>query len=276
VDPVDEAPSTQPAETGTVEVLDATSEVAAPVEPADSGEQTEPAEVAALAEAKPAPPSLSPSECAQALKARFPALFAGAPKPLKLRIQADIQARAPGEFSRQSLSGFLRRYTGSTGYLMALARAPHRLDLDGQATDPISEEHRKAAQEELARRRQLNEARRAEEVAEQEDQLQRRRNRATLLRDFERTTLTEANFSALKGLSVEELHSILERARADAAEAPPAPAARPASSDRAGDERPRGSFRGATGEPRAAGPRPPREPQGARAPHGNAPGPRRR
>jgi hypothetical protein len=33
------------------------------------------------------------------LKALFPALFAGAPKPLKLRIQLDIQARAPGSFS---------------------------------------------------------------------------------------------------------------------------------------------------------------------------------
>jgi sRNA-binding protein len=166
-------------------------------------------------------PHLNPAECAQALKARFPALFAGPPKPLKLRVQADIQARAPGVFTKQSLSGFLRRYTGSTGYLMALTRAPQRLDLDGQASEAVSEEHRLAAQEELARRRQLSENKRAEEMAEQADQLQRRRNRATLLRDFERTTLTESNFAALKGLAVDEMHGILERARSEAAEMPP-------------------------------------------------------
>jgi sRNA-binding protein len=164
---------------------------------------------------------LTPAECAQALKARFPALFAGPAKPLKLRIQADIQARAPGVFTKQSLSGFLRRHTGSTGYLIALTRAPQRLDLDGQASEAVSEEHRLAAQEELARRRQSSENKRAEELAAQADQLQRRRNRATLLRDFERTTLTESNFAALKGLAVDEMRGILERARTEAAEMPP-------------------------------------------------------
>src|SRR5262249_17742542 len=44
------------------------------------------------------------------LKAMFPALFSNPPKPLKLRIQADIQQRAPGTFTRPQLSAFLRRY----------------------------------------------------------------------------------------------------------------------------------------------------------------------
>ena len=42
--------------------------------------------------------------CAAELKARFPALFGGASRPLKLQIQADIQARAPGVFTRRELS----------------------------------------------------------------------------------------------------------------------------------------------------------------------------
>ena len=47
---------------------------------------------------------MSPAACAQQLAERFPALFAGKPKPLKLRIQADIQERAPGVFTKQALS----------------------------------------------------------------------------------------------------------------------------------------------------------------------------
>ncbi|MBN8511186.1 MAG: prop effector ProQ, partial [Burkholderiales bacterium] len=63
-----------------------------------------------------ATPPADPDACAAALRARFPALFGGAPKPLKLRIQADIQARAPGVFTKAALSAFLRRHTGRHGY----------------------------------------------------------------------------------------------------------------------------------------------------------------
>ncbi|HSI49317.1 MAG TPA: ProQ/FINO family protein [Ideonella sp.] len=169
---------------------------------------------AAGANAKPAPVPMSPAECAQALKSRFPALFAGAPRPLKLRIQADIQARAPGVFTRQSLSAFLRRHTGSTSYLIALSRAKTRFDLDGQPADELSDEHRQAALDELARRRGITQQRR-----EVEDQ--QRRDRFNLLRDFEHTTLTEPNFCALKGLTPEALHATLAQARQELTEAPP-------------------------------------------------------
>ncbi|MFZ2988925.1 ProQ/FINO family protein, partial [Ideonella sp.] len=165
--------------------------------------------------AAPAAAPMTPAECAQQLKQRFPGLFAGGAKPLKLRVQADIQARAPGVFTKQALSAFLRRHTGSTSYLIALSRASHRFDLDGAQADALSDEHRQAALDELARRRSLNEDRRAEEE-------QQRRNRATLLRDFEHTTLTEANFCALKGVSAEELPGLLAIAREEAA-AQPAP-----------------------------------------------------
>ena len=48
---------------------------------------------------EPPPAGLSPAACALELKQRFPALFSGAAKPLKLRIQVDIQERAPGVFT---------------------------------------------------------------------------------------------------------------------------------------------------------------------------------
>jgi hypothetical protein len=168
----------------------------------------------------PSPPGSSAADCAQQLRRLFPALFDGPPRPLKLRIQADIQQRAPGTFARKALSAFLHRHTGSTAYLNALVRGRDRLDLDGQPAGEISDEHRQAASDELARRRANHEARR-----QLEDGL--RRHRATVLRDFESTTLTRANFCALKGIPAEALDGLLEQARREAAEArPPARAER--------------------------------------------------
>ena len=95
---------------------------------------------------------------------RFPALFApGAPKPIKLRIQADIQQRAPGAFTRKQLSVFLHRHTTATAYLRALAASAQRFDLDGADAGEVSAEHREAAVAELERRRQRVMARREAE-----------------------------------------------------------------------------------------------------------------
>lgn len=205
------------------------------------------------------------------LKALFPALFAGGAKPLKLRVQSDIQQRAPGQFTKAQLSAFLRRYTGGTGYLIALTRAKTRFDLDGQPAGELSDEHRVAAQEELTRRRGISDARRAEED-------RGRQERAQLLRDFSRTTLTPANFCALKGLSQEQLEAQLKLAREEEAQQPP----RPERNDRPprggeqrrgggprGDGHPGGPGQGPRGDrPRRDGPgrpndgrRPPRQPR---------------
>ena len=181
------------------------------VEPAPAEPETAAAPPVAVAD-------LSPAACAQQLKQRFPALFVGAPKPLKLRIQVDIQQRAPGIFTKQALSAFFRRYTGSTAYLIAVSKARQRFDLDGQPNGELSDEHRQLALDELARRRGNNESRLALEE-------QQRRNRATLLHDFQATTLTPANFCALKGIAVDELDGYLATARrefeARAQQAPP-------------------------------------------------------
>jgi ProP effector len=175
----------------------------------------------------PAPRAMDPAACAAKLKALFPALFTGSPKPLKLRIQIDIQQRAPSVFPKTTLSAFFRRYTGSTGYLLAVAKGKNRFDLDGQPAGELSEEHRLLAQTELTRRRTNTESRVALED-------QQRRNRATLLHDFERTTLTPSNFCALKNIEPEALEGYLETARREARERSQAQAAPP---DR-GAERP--------------------------------------
>lgn len=220
---------------------------------------------------------MSPNECAQALKQRFPALFGGPVKPLKLRIQADIQERAPGVFTKRVLSAFLRRHTGATSYLIAITRAPHRFDLDGQPAGEISEEHRQVAAEELARRRTLRQEREQQEEAA-------RRERAQLLRDFERSPLTPANFCALKGLAPEALEAQLALAREEAAARPPLPPAGPRRDDRREGRPPRDAreARGPQDAPAPRGPRGERGEHGARQPDRRGergrrppPGPRR-
>ncbi|HEY0957341.1 MAG TPA: ProQ/FinO family protein, partial [Roseateles sp.] len=197
--------------------------------PPEADAPAAPAEAAAVA----APAAATPVADATAeLKALFPALFTGKPKPVKLRIQADIQERAPGKFSKAQLSAFLRRHTGSTGYLIALTQAKTRFDLDGQPAGEISEEHLTAAKEELARRKGLKQEREQAEQQQQQLEAQQRRNRGQLLWDFERTTLTEANFCVLKGVQPEELQGLLEIARKERVEAPPAPPREPRRDDR--------------------------------------------
>lgn len=246
--PADAAAS--PAESGNGKVEPA-ADNASPDAAPDSATEATPAKIAR---------DLSPAACAELLKQRFPALFAGQPKPLKLRIQADIAQRAPGVFSKASMSAFFRRYTGSTGYLIALGKASQRFDLDGQPAGELSEEHRQLARDELTRRRQVTREReqqvQVQQQAQQAELLQARQTRLALLRDFDRTTLTPANFCALKGLTAEALEPLLAQARLDAAEAPPPRAWQP-------DERrgPRADDRDSRGGPRPA--RPDQRPAGA-------------
>jgi sRNA-binding protein len=266
-----------------------------PMPPAASPETHEATNPVATAADGAAPPavaapaaspaaSMTPAQCGQRLAELFPALFAGAPKPLKLRVHADIQARAPGVFGKAVLSAFMRRYTNSTAYLNAVARGTHRIGLDGEPAGEIAPEHRQAALDELARRRERHaaqraaerEATRAAERAEHEaraQQAQARRARAQLLRNFERTTLTAANFAALKGMTPETLQAQLELARREATERPPRPHPRDPSG-------PGGAPHGVAqpgrrdGPPR--GPRRPQEPReaGAAGPRGELTGPR--
>ena len=133
------------------------------------------------------------ADTARRLAERFPALFGAAAQPLKLRIQNDIQERAPGEFSKQALSAFFRRHTHSTAYLQAVAKGTQRFDLDGQPAGELSEEHRQLAADELARRKARHQERRQQErekmiaerkaafKAQRQDEAQQRQQRAPRL-----------------------------------------------------------------------------------------------
>lgn len=152
-----------------------------------------------------------------ALKLLFPALFVGAPKPIKLRIQSDIESRAPGKFTKQALTAFLRRHTATTAYLKVLTQATHRFDLDGQPVAELSEEHRTAARAALEERRARLRARDAEIEAA-------RKWRAELLRDWGQSSLSRSNFCALKGVADAALDALLAQAKEEAALQPAKPA----------------------------------------------------
>lgn len=202
-------------------------------------------DAAPVAASAAADPGMTVKACADELRTRFPALF-GEPKPLKLRIQVDINERAPGVFPKAVLSAFLRRYTLSDAYLKALSTGSQRFDLDGQPAGELSEEHRKMALETLLQRREQRrgpphppqpagdrpaakptdpeaEARRkaqreAARAKHREAQRAERNFRAGLLRAFETTTLTRENFCALKGVDPAALDGLLDAARAERAQ----------------------------------------------------------
>lgn len=178
------------------------------------------------------------AQAAVALRELFPALFAGAPKPVKLRIQTDIETRVPGRFSRQALTAFLRRHTATTAYLAAIVRSSHRFDLDGAPVAELSAEHKAAAQAALTARKEKLKARDAEIEAA-------RRWRAELLRAWQATPLSRANFCALRGVADSALDALLDQAKTEAATAPstspkgPRPA-KPQHHDRREKRAPRG------------------------------------
>jgi hypothetical protein len=108
---------------------------------------------------------------------------------------------------------------------------------------------------------------------ESAEALQARQMRHVLLRDFDRTPLTLANFCALKGLKPEALAPMLELARKEVAAAPPVPAhpigdrggpSGPWRDDRRDDRRAgRPGDRPRQGQETRGGPRPdPRRPRG--------------
>lgn len=133
---------------------------AAPAPTTEAGANVEPEQVPT-----PTAPGMSPAACGAKLTELFPALFVrdGPPRPIKLRIHVDLQARAPGVFSRRVLGPFFARYTTTNAYLKVLSTATERFDLDGQPAGEVTEEHRSAALAELARRREIAIARRASE-----------------------------------------------------------------------------------------------------------------
>lgn len=206
------------------------------------------------------PAAVEPVREAQAagnlLKQLFPALFSGGPKPIMLKVQQAIEARAPGRFTKKALSGFLARHTASTSYLIALTKSEQRLDLDGQPAGELSAEHREAARKLLAERRDRVKAREQEIEAA-------RRWRLDLLHGFETTKLSRPNFCALKGIAEPQLDALLEQAKTERSALPAAPVrTEPRRDDPRRDNRPprRDDQRRESRPPRDGGRPAPRKP----------------
>lgn len=177
--------------------------------PEETAPQSAPQPAAQPGPAPDAPaPEMTVKACAAKLRELFPALFGGRPKPLKLRIQQDINQRCPGLFPKPVLSAFLRRHTMTDAYLQAVSTQTQRFDLDGQPAGELSAEHRQLATETLKQRRAREDEKHAAERAAEAE----RQGRAALLAAFETTTLTRENFCALKGVDPAQLDALLAQA----------------------------------------------------------------
>lgn len=76
------------------------------------------------------------------------------PRPLKQKIHADIQNHFGAEFSKRQLKdlrGCLHRYTNSKQYHQSMLVASHRIDLNGNPVEEISQEHREHSKQRLSR-----------------------------------------------------------------------------------------------------------------------------
>lgn len=80
------------------------------------------------------------------LEDRWPELFAPGPdrKPLVLDVHKEIlkyRAELPA-LSRRTLDEALKRHMTSHGYLYGMAKYKHRVDLEGNEVEPVSDVHR--------------------------------------------------------------------------------------------------------------------------------------
>lgn len=87
------------------------------------------------------------------LAAQYPRLFGESPQPLKRGIFEDLLAAHPELFEREALKAALAIHTRSTRYLQAVAAGQSRHDLAGQPVEAMAPEHVHHALLEVFRRR---------------------------------------------------------------------------------------------------------------------------
>ncbi|MDR0528838.1 MAG: ProQ/FinO family protein [Zoogloeaceae bacterium] len=107
------------------------------------------------------PPSPAPYELLALLQARFEVFRAHL--PLTLGIDKAIRARCP-EIQRKTLRVALSIHTHSNRYLRVTGKSSHRFNLDGQAAEALSEEHRQYARDLLSERLEKHAAKRRENL----------------------------------------------------------------------------------------------------------------
>ena len=209
-------------------------------------------------QAKPQPSQArAPREVHPALRQLFtlyPKMFGAQFLPLKLGVFQDLLALHPDVFKRDELKVALGLHARSTRYLESVASGLPRHDLNGDAVEPVSPEHVHHAIMEVFRRRQarsnqdlrpfakaqLIEAIEASGLAReayllcvrQQDEVstdlldaaftelaEQAAKRDALLRMFEASGKTVAEFADMYGMNPDEVAHTVERARATQAAA---------------------------------------------------------
>ncbi len=179
----------------------------------------------------------------------YPGLFGARFLPLKLGVFQELLALHPDAFKRDELKVALGLHARSTRYLECVAAGHPRHDLQGQPVEPVAPEHVHHAIVELFRRRQgrtkddlrpefcarivktieasgLGKDEYAERVRTQDDTANalldaalaelaaQTAKREALMRAFEASGKTEAEFADMYGMSFNEVSNALARVRA--------------------------------------------------------------
>ncbi|WP_341908183.1 ProQ/FINO family protein [Polaromonas sp. YR568] len=179
----------------------------------------------------------------------YPGLFGARFLPLKLGVFQELLALHPDAFKRDDLKVALGLHARSTRYLESVAAGHPRHDLQGQPVEPVAPEHVHHAIVELFRRRQgrtkddlrpefcarivkaieasgLGKEDYAERVRTQDDTANalldaaltelaaQTAKREALMRAFEASGKTEAEFADMYGMSFNEVSHALARVRA--------------------------------------------------------------
>ena len=186
----------------------------------------------------------------QQLFGLYPKMFGAQFMPLKLGVFHDLLALHPEVFKRDELKVALGLHARSTRYLESVASGLPRHDLNGEAVEPVAPEHVHHAIMEVFRRRQARAGQdlrpfarvqliRAIEASglgredyllciRQQDEVsntlldeafgelaEQAAKRDALLRMFEASSKTVAEFSDMYGMDPDEVGNTLERSRAD-------------------------------------------------------------
>jgi ProP effector len=197
-----------------------------------------------------APRQRQPSPVLERLFELYPKLFGARFLPLKLGVFQDLLARHPEDFKKDELKIAMGQHARSTPYLESVAAGLPRHDLEGHPVEPVSPEHVHHAILEIFRRRQArstedlrprlqlrliqaieasglrhddyaarvrvqDEATNAlmdEALAELAVQVAKRE---ALLRAFEASGKTEAEFADMYGMKPAEVSATLARVRRD-------------------------------------------------------------
>ena len=245
-------------------MTDTTSTPAAPVAPAAIPQHPARQDARARNPAKQTNPARAPRPVHPVLQQLFelyPKMFGAHFLPLKLGVFKDLLALHPELFKRDELKVALGLHARSTRYLESVAASLQRHDLNGEPVEPVAPEHVHHAVMEVFRRRQaranqdlrpyaraqLIEAIEASGLSRedyllcvrQQDEVsvalldeafselaEQAAKRDALLRTFEASGKTVAEFSDMYGMDPAEVTRTLERARLAQAQAHAAAAAK--------------------------------------------------